>query len=58
MDDFIEKREYGELKEETLDRTLWSTWFGKNYQHFVRQIIDDESCHAIFPLSMLVYFYL
>jgi hypothetical protein len=31
LDNFEEKRGYGEFKEETLDHTLWRTGFGEDY---------------------------
>jgi hypothetical protein len=38
--DLEEKRGYWKLKEEALDRTLWSSDFGKNYEPFVRQTAE------------------
>jgi hypothetical protein len=40
MDDFEEKRRYCKLKEETLDRTLWRTRFGRGYGPVVRQTTE------------------
>jgi hypothetical protein len=37
LDDLREKRGYGKLKEEALDRTLWRTRFGRDYGPVVRQ---------------------
>jgi hypothetical protein len=37
MDDLKEKRQYWQLKEEALDRTLWRTRFGRGYGPVVRQ---------------------
>jgi hypothetical protein len=38
--DLKEKRRYWKLKEETLDRTLWRTRFGKGYGPVVRQATE------------------
>jgi hypothetical protein len=40
LDDLKEKRRYGELKEEALDRTLWRTRFGRGYGPVVRQTAE------------------
>jgi hypothetical protein len=40
MDDFEEKRRYCKLKEETLDRTLWRTRFGRGYGPVVSQTAE------------------
>jgi hypothetical protein len=32
LDDFKEKRRYWELKEETVDNTVWETCFGRGYE--------------------------
>jgi len=37
LDDLQEKRRYWNLKEETLDRLLWSTGFGRGYGPVVRR---------------------
>jgi hypothetical protein len=37
LDDLKEKRGYGKLKEEALDRTMCRTRFGRRYGHVVRQ---------------------
>jgi hypothetical protein len=37
LDDLEENREYCNLKEEALDRTLWRTRFGRGYGPVVRQ---------------------
>jgi hypothetical protein len=37
LDDLMEKIRYWKLKEEALDRTLWSTRFGRGYRLVVRQ---------------------
>jgi hypothetical protein len=37
LDDLKETRGYCKLKEETLDRTLWRTGFGRDYGHASRQ---------------------
>jgi hypothetical protein len=39
-DDIKEKRIYWKLKEETLDRTLWRTRFGRGYGPVVRQTTE------------------
>jgi hypothetical protein len=38
--DLKEKRKYLKLKEETLDRTLWRTRFGRGYGRVVRQTTE------------------
>jgi hypothetical protein len=43
LDDLKEKRRYWKLKEEALDRTLWSTRFGRGYGPVVRQTADYEA---------------
>jgi hypothetical protein len=40
LDDLKEKRSYWKLKEETLDRTLWRTRFGRGYGPVVRQTAE------------------
>jgi hypothetical protein len=37
MDDFKERTEYSNLKEEALDRTMWSAGFGRVFGPVVRQ---------------------
>lgn len=37
VDDLKEKRGYGKLKEEALDRSKWTTGFGKGYGLVVRR---------------------
>jgi len=37
LDNHKEKKGYWKLKKEALDRTLWSTHFGRGYGPFVRQ---------------------
>jgi hypothetical protein len=37
LDDLMEKRGYWKLKEDSLDRTLWGTLFGRVYGPVVRQ---------------------
>ena len=37
LDDFKERRGYSHLKEETLDRTMWRTRFGRGFGPVVRQ---------------------
>jgi len=37
LDDFKERRGFSHLKEETLDRTMWRTGFGRGFGHVVRQ---------------------
>jgi hypothetical protein len=37
LDNHKEKKGYWKLKEEALDRTLWSTHFGRGYGPFVRE---------------------
>ena len=39
LEDFKEKGRYWKLKEETLDRTLWRTRFGKVYGPVVRHYV-------------------
>ena len=38
--DLKEKRGYGNLKEEALDRTVWGTGFGRGYGPVVRQTAE------------------
>jgi hypothetical protein len=40
LDYLKEKRRYWKLKEETLDRTLWGTRFGRSYGPVVRQTAE------------------
>jgi hypothetical protein len=40
LDDLKEKRRYWKLEEETLDRTLWRTRFGRDYGPVVRQTTE------------------
>ena len=40
LDDFKERRRYWKLKEETLDRTLWRTGFGKGCEPVVRETTE------------------
>ena len=37
LDDLKEKREYSQLKEEALDRTVWRAGFGRGFGPVVRQ---------------------
>jgi hypothetical protein len=37
LDDLKERREYSELKEEALDRTVWRARFGRGFGPVVRQ---------------------
>jgi hypothetical protein len=37
LDDLKERRGYSHLKEETLDRTMWRTLFGRGFGPVVRQ---------------------
>jgi hypothetical protein len=37
LDDLKEKKTYWNLKEETLDLTVWRTRFGRDYGLFARQ---------------------
>jgi len=38
LDDLKERREYSHLKEEALDRTMWTARFGRSFGPVVRQI--------------------
>ena len=38
LDDLEERREYSHLKEEALDRTMWTARFGRSFGPVVRQI--------------------
>jgi hypothetical protein len=40
LDDLKEKRRYWKLKEETLDRSLWRTHFGRGYGPVVKQTTE------------------
>jgi hypothetical protein len=40
LDDLKEKRRYGKLKEEALDRSLWRTHFGREYGLVVRHTTE------------------
>jgi hypothetical protein len=40
LDEFKEKREYWESKDETLDCTLWRASFGKGYGPVIRQATE------------------
>ena len=42
LDDLKDRRGYCQLKEETLDRTMWRNRFGRDFGPVVRQIIDDD----------------
>ena len=47
LDDLKDRRGYCQLKEETLDRTMWRNRFGRGFRPVVRQItddVDDEPC--------------
>ena len=37
LDDLKERREYSQLKEKTLDRTMWRAGFGRGFGPVVRQ---------------------
>jgi hypothetical protein len=37
LDDFKKRREYSDLKEEALDRSMWRALFGRGFGLFVRQ---------------------
>jgi hypothetical protein len=36
LDDFKEKRRYGNVEEEALDRVVWRTLFGRGWVPFVK----------------------
>ena len=40
LDHLKEKRGYWKLKEEALDRTVWRSRFGRDYERVVRQTIE------------------
>jgi hypothetical protein len=40
LDDLKEKRRYWKLEEEALDRTLWSSRFGRGYGPVIRQTTE------------------
>ena len=40
LDAFGEKRKYRKRKDETLDRTLWRTCFGRGFEPVVRQTAE------------------
>ena len=42
LDDLKDRRGYCELKEETLDRTMWRNRFGRGFGPVVWQITDDD----------------
>jgi hypothetical protein len=37
LDDLKDRRGYGQLKEEALDRTVWRNRFGRGFGRFVKQ---------------------
>jgi hypothetical protein len=37
LDDLKERKGYSHLKEEALDRTMWTARFGRGFEHVVRQ---------------------
>jgi hypothetical protein len=37
LDELKERRVYSNLKEEALDRTMWTNRFGGGFEHVVRQ---------------------
>jgi hypothetical protein len=37
LDDLKKRREYSQLKEEALDRTMWTARFGRRFGPIVRQ---------------------
>jgi hypothetical protein len=39
--DLKERRGYSHLKEEALDRTMWRVRFGRDFEPFVRQTINE-----------------
>ena len=42
QDDLRDRREYCQLKEEALDRTMWKNRFGRGFGPIVWQITDDD----------------
>ena len=40
LDDLKETRQYWKLKEDALDHTVWSTFFGRNYVSVIREITE------------------
>ena len=42
LDDLKDRRGYCQLKEETLDRTVWRNRFGRDFGPVVWQITDDD----------------
>jgi hypothetical protein len=40
LDDLKERRGYSPMKEEALDRTIWSARFGRGFGPFVRQTTE------------------
>jgi len=40
LDNFKERREYGKLRGEALDRSLWRPCFGRSYGSVVRQTTE------------------
>ena len=41
FDELNEKRGCQQLKDETLDRTVWKTRYGRCYGHFVRETTEQ-----------------
>jgi hypothetical protein len=50
LNDLKEKRGYWKLKEEALDRTLWSTRYGRGYGPVVRQTTE---CINVTPCRLV-----
>ena len=48
LDDLKNKREYCQLKEEALDRTMWRNRFGRGFGPVVWQITDDDDDDYIY----------
>ena len=42
LDDLNDRRGYCQLKEETVDRTMWKNRFGRGFGPVVCQITDDD----------------
>jgi hypothetical protein len=50
LDDLKERCGYFHLKEEVLDRTMWTAWFGRGFGPVVRQ--TTKWMHEVLPLGV------
>ena len=61
LDDLKERRGYSHLKEEALDRTMWTARFGRGFGAVVRQttkLINESVCQKTRKYLHKMYFIL